>query len=91
MTQYIMLSALSMFGYIMLTIHPLPNQTANAIVGIGLLILYAITLGIAYNKEEKLKSRIQALEDKVENNADHIHKLAKKQSGKVIEYYTDEM
>lgn len=67
MTQYIILAALSAFGYFILTMHPLPNQTANTIVGIGLLILYAATLGIAYWKEEKLKSRIQTLEDKLKD------------------------
>lgn len=67
MTQCIILSVLSVCGYFMLTVHPLPNQTANTIVGIGLMILYAVTLGIAYWKEERLKSRIQALEDKLKD------------------------
>jgi tetrahydromethanopterin S-methyltransferase subunit G len=40
----------------------------------------------ASNRYEKLKSRIKVLEDKVENNAENIHKLSKKQSGKTIEY-----
>ena len=52
---------------------------------------YVISFIIASDKYDKLKSRIKALEDKTENNAEHIHKLAKKQSNKTIEYYTDEM
>ena len=52
---------------------------------------YIITLIVAYSKEYSLKSRIKVLEDRVENNAEHIHKLVKKQNGKTIEYYTEEM
>ena len=65
MTQSITLSAISICAYIMLVLHPLPNTTANTIISIGLVVLYAITLGIAYVKEDKLKSRIEALEDKL--------------------------
>lgn len=57
------------------------------LAGIG----YFVSLIIASDRYNKLASRIKTLEDKVENNAKHIYKLSKKQSGKTIEYYTDEM
>ena len=75
----------------MLGVHPLPNKTANVIMCVVCMVLYAITFGVAYIKEDNLKSRIKTLEDRVENNAEHIYKLTKKQSDKTIEYCTDEM
>lgn len=65
-----------------------PDWRATIIIlsGFG----YLISIIIASDKYDKLKSRIKTLEDKVENNAEHIHKLVKRQSDKTIEYYTNE-
>ena len=89
MIRCTILSILSINAYFMLIWHPIPNKTVNVICGVSLLVLYVITFGVAYHKEQKLKERIEALEDKAENNAENIHQLAKKQRGTIIEYSID--
>lgn len=86
MIRSLSLSIISIVSELMFILHPLPNKTINAIVCTALLMLHAVMLGIACYKEQQLKDRIQMLEDKSENNADNIHWLMKKQSGKIIEY-----
>ena len=86
MIRSLSLSIILLVGELMFVNHPLPNKTINALVCIALLILHAVTLRIAYYKEQQLKNRIQVLEDKSEKNAEHIYRLTKKQSGKIIEY-----
>ena len=67
------------------------NNLISVVITMLASIGWLIAFYIAVDKYEALKSRIKTLEDKVENNAEHIHKLSKKQSNKTIEYHTDEM
>ena len=90
MVRSLTLSMLSIVSEWMLIWHPLPNKTLNTVVCIVLLLLYVILLGIAYDKEQKMIDRIQALEDEIEDYAGHVHQLMRKQSGKIIEYCTGE-
>ena len=65
------------------------TTTLTIICRIVLLLAANVMLWFANDHYEKLKSRIKALEKQVENNAEHIHKLVKNQSGKTIEYTMD--
>lgn len=67
MTRCLTISIVSIIGNLILCLHPLPNKTANFILGFATLALYGITLAIAYGKEQNLKDRIQALEDKLKD------------------------
>ena len=65
MTRSIIISTFSMIATAVLCFHPMQNQTVNVILYVASLVLYGVMMGVAYGKEEKLKSRIQALEDKL--------------------------
>ena len=81
----------SILCYIMFQQFILPNEpdSWSALLAFVFLSATFIFLMVAFNKEEDLKSRIKALEEKTENNAENIHKLSKKQSNKTIEYSID--
>ena len=64
MTGCIGLMSLFIALFFTLTFHPLENQTFMTICMIALPILFATTLGAASVLEDKLMSRIKALEDK---------------------------
>ena len=89
MSYFIGLASVFMSLFVTLTLYPLENNTIMTICMIALPILFMVMLAFAGSVEEKLELRIKALEDKVENNAEHIHKLSKKQSDKTIEYSID--
>lgn len=53
--------------YSVLMLHPFNSDIANVICFIVLGITFSVILCIADSKEEELKSRIEALEDKLKN------------------------
>ena len=65
MTRSILASTVGIISTAILCFHPMPNQTVHAIAYIASLLLYAIMMGVAYDKEQQLKSRIEALEEKL--------------------------
>lgn len=78
-----------MLAYAASILEPFENDIVNFVVRFVILAVANALLMIASDHYNKLKSRIKTLEDKVENNAENIHKLSKKQSGKIIEYSMD--
>lgn len=89
MTWLLGLASILMASYVMLVAAPSGNEVVWNICRIVILIAANVLLMIADDCYDKLKSRIKTLEDKVENNAENIHKLSKKQSNKIIEYSMD--
>lgn len=89
MTWLLGFASILMASYLMLSATPSENEVVWNICRIVILIVANALLMIASDCYDKLKSRIKTLEDKVENNADNIHKLSKKQSDKSIEYSID--
>lgn len=89
MTFLIGIASLAGSCFVVLMCHLFESDAANMICLSTLSIVYAVLLGIACDLENQLKSRIKALEDKTESNAEHIYQLSKKQSDKVIEYCVD--
>lgn len=78
-----------MLVYAASILEPFENDIVNFVIRFVLLAVANTLLMIASDHYDKLKSRIKTLEDKVENNAENIHKLSKKQSNKIIEYSMD--
>jgi hypothetical protein len=52
-------------------LHPFENEIANGVCFILLAVTFNILLCIAEDKEEKLKSRIKKLEDKLDNKEEN--------------------
>ena len=75
-----------MIAYAASILEPFENDIVNFVIRFVILLVANVLLAIASDHYEKLKSRVKTLEDKVENNAEHIYKLAKKQSDKIIEF-----
>lgn len=53
--------------YSTLMLHPFENEAANAVCFILLAVTFNVLLCIAGDKEENLKSRIEALEEKLKD------------------------
>lgn len=58
-------SVVSVLVYTILTYHPFENATLNTICCAVSLVLYVILMQVADGCYDKLKSRIKALEDKL--------------------------
>ena len=86
MVRSLMLSTLTIVGEWILICHPIPNTTINIIICIALLLLHAIMFTIACSKERQITDRLQMLEKKVDSCEENVYLIAKKQSGKIIEY-----
>lgn len=89
MTWLIGMASAILAGYSILVCCPFENEITNIACRFVFMLVANTLLMIANDKYDKLKSRIKALEDKVENNEQHIYQLSKKQSNKTIEYYVD--
>ena len=86
MVRSLMLSMLTIVSEWILIFHPITNITANIIICIALLLLHTIMFTIACSKERQITNRLQMLEKKVNSCEENVYLMAKKQSGKTIEY-----
>lgn len=90
MIRHLAMSSLFISMNFMLTLHPMENATIHWILYFGTLVLFAITFGVAYSKEQKLEDRVKTLEGELDKLSDNVYSVIKKQSDKIIEYYTEE-
>ena len=65
MIASIILYVMLMMFYTVFSFHPLEDATINLICSSVCLVLSGVCLYIAYDRYDKLKSRIKALEDKL--------------------------
>lgn len=61
----VILYVMSMMFYTVFSFHPLENTTINCICSCVCLVLGGIFMYVAYDCYDKFKSRIKALEDKL--------------------------
>ena len=71
MTWLIGMSSALLTSYAMLVSNPFENDVINVICRITLLLVANVLLTIASDHYEKLKSRIKALEDKLNDKEEH--------------------
>lgn len=71
MTWLIGIASSILTGYSILVCCPFENEIANIVCRVVLLLVANTLLMIASDKYDKLKSRIKALEDKLNNKEEH--------------------